>query len=89
MLTSFNDHTAVLSSVLTATDENIIEIMDGKSGYSYFAKLDFTLDGSLDLSVKVGEDILKLHIIKASFEVVSHKDYQWMIHKPEAVFSIE
>lgn len=89
MITTFNGHTAVLNSTLVATDENIIEIQDGKTGYSYFAKLDFTSDGSMDLSVKVGEDTLKLPIVKMTFEVISNKDHQWMINKPEAEFSIE
>lgn len=89
MITSINGHTAVLNNVILATDENIIEIMDGKTGYSYFAKLDFVSDGSMELSVKVGEDTLKLPIIKISFEVLSNKDHQWMINKPEAEFTID
>jgi hypothetical protein len=89
MITSINGHTAVLNSVLTATDENIIEMQDGQTNYSYFAKLDFTLDGSMEVSVKVGEDILKLPIVKLTFEVISNKDHQWMISKPEAEFLID
>lgn len=89
MITTFNKNSAVLNSVLVATDENIIEIQDGKTGYSYFAKLEFTSDGSIDLSVKIGEDTLRLPIVKMTFEVISNKDYQWMLSKPEAEFSIE
>lgn len=89
MITTLNGHTAILNSVLTATDENIIEIQDGQTSYSYFAKLDFTSDGSMELSIKVGEDTLKLPIVKMTLEVISNKDHQWMIQKPEAEFSIE
>ena len=89
MITTINGHASVLNSVLTATDENIMEIQDGQTGFSYFAKLEFTSDGSMELSVKVGEDTLQLPIVKITFEVISNKDHQWMIQKPEAEFSID
>lgn len=89
MITKINSHYAVLNNVILATDENIHEMLDGKRDYLHFAKLDFVMDGSMELSVKVGDDILQLPIIKISFEVQSNKDYQWMINKPEAEFLVD